>query len=84
MLRETAGTEADASTLVVPWLESSEDDAREPWWGFAAGAYVTALATALAGTGVTVRWFDREGMRSLLRVGVGRVPLGALACSGGV
>ena len=83
MLRETSGTEADASTLVVPWLEASEDETREPWWGFAAGAYVTALATALAGAGVTVRWFDREGTRSLLRVEDGRVPLGVLACSGG-
>ena len=83
MLRETAGTEADASTLVVPWLEASEDETREPRWGFAAGAYVTALATALAGAGVAVRWFDRDGTRSLLRAEDGRVPLGVLACGGG-
>ena len=31
MLRETAGMEADASTLIVPWLEASEDEhARAP------------------------------------------------------
>ena len=83
MLRETAGLEADASTLIVPWLEGSEDETREPPWGFAAGAYVTALATALAGAGVTVRWFDRDGARSVLRAEGGRVPLGVLACGPG-
>jgi len=82
VLRETAGTGGDASTLIVPWLEASDDQTLEPGWGFAAGAYVTALATALAGAGVTVRWFDREETRSLLRVEDGRVPLGVLACGG--
>ena len=83
MLRELAGRDADGSTLIVPWLEASDDQTLEPGWGFAAGAYVTALATALAGAGVTVRWFDREEARSLLRVEDGRVPLGVLACGGG-
>jgi hypothetical protein len=83
MLRETAGTEANASTLIVPWLEASGDQRREPRWEFAAGAYVTALATALAGAGVAVRWFDRGGTRSLLRAGDGQVPLGVLACGPG-
>ena len=77
------GRDADGSTLIVPWLEASDDQTLEPGWGFAAGAYVTALATALAGAGVTVRWFDREETRSLLRVEDGRVPLGVLACGGG-
>jgi coenzyme F420-0:L-glutamate ligase/coenzyme F420-1:gamma-L-glutamate ligase len=80
MLREAAPAEADASILIVPWLEAPGDQAREPWWGFAAGGYVTALATALAGAGVTVRWFDRGGTPSLLRAEDGRVPLGVLAC----
>jgi hypothetical protein len=83
MLRETKATEAAASTLIVPWLEASENETREPRWGFAAGAYVTALATALAGAGVTVRWFDRDGTRSLLRAEDGQVPLGVLACGPG-
>ena len=52
MLRETVGAEVDVSTLIVQWLEASEDLTREPGWGFAAGAYVTAMATALAGAGV--------------------------------
>jgi hypothetical protein len=41
---------------------------------------VTALATALAGAGVTVRWFDRSGTRQPLRAEAGHVPLGVLAC----
>ena len=80
MLRETAGTDADGSTLIVPWLEASEDDARGPGWEFDAGAYVTALATALTGAGLAVRWFDRSGTRQPLTADAGRVPLGVLAC----
>jgi hypothetical protein len=83
VVHETAGMEADTSMLVIPWLEASEDETREPGWGFNAGAYVTALATALAGSGVTVRWFDRRETRPLLRAEHGRVPLGVLACGGG-
>ena len=73
-------SDAGASTLIVPWLEALSDQTREPWWGFAAGAYVTALATALAGAGISVRWFDRGGTPSVLRAEDGRVPLGVLAC----
>ena len=84
MLRETAGTDADGSTLIVPWLEASEDDD--------ARATVGVRRRGLrhrAGDGVGRRRRHGSLVRSsrerdsLLRVEDGRVPLGVLACGGG-
>jgi dehydro coenzyme F420 reductase / coenzyme F420-0:L-glutamate ligase / coenzyme F420-1:gamma-L-glutamate ligase len=84
MLLEIVGAGSEASTLIVPWLDAASDkDARDPGWAFDAGAYVTALAAALTGSGVTVRWVDRSSVRRPLAAEDGRVPLGVLACGGG-